>query len=243
MWNESLINELNLLLKETRDYENLVNQLAEINEDIESVKVSKNLPLEEFDKEYLPKYVRDKIGEAPKDFAWINPVKLIKPIADKKNKTLKKYSDNKKEATAQYYVEFAEQRNEIQQKSEMDFNKKISLLETVEKELSLKAEKLNNQIRCKGILPQRFLKSYYIKKMIKYLGEWRAESIKEAIAILCIEEDINQRFQEIDLRLTSLEKNINNFNNSIREEIKTKFDDINSSLNDMNDRLYDLKSD
>lgn len=110
-------------------------------------------------------------------------------------------------------------------------------------ELHLKIENLKEQISNKRLLPQKFISSNSVKKIITYLEEWRADNIKEAIAILCFEEELKQYAQEIDSKLVKLEKDIHNFNKLTKEEIEIKFDDINSSLKDLNDRLYDLKSD
>ena len=84
MKNENLISELELFLKVIEDYENATDRQKEINNDIEALNISKNSLLEAFDKEYLSKYIKDKIGDGPKDFALYNPMKLIKPLADKK---------------------------------------------------------------------------------------------------------------------------------------------------------------
>ncbi|HHF7010919.1 TPA: hypothetical protein ACPQWW_000996 [Streptococcus mutans] len=243
MKNENLISELELFLKVIEDYENVTDRQKEINNDIEALNISKNSLLEAFDKEYLSKYIKDKIGDGPKDFALYNPMKLIKPLADKKSTELQKYNENKRKVIKQYYIDFADQRSKIEQEEQIDFNQKLSVLNAEDNELHLKIENLKEQISNKRLLPQKFISSNSVKKIITYLEEWRADNIKEAIAILCFEEELKQYAQEIDSKLVKLEKDIHNFNKLTKEEIEVKFDDINSSLKDLNDRLYDLKSD
>ncbi|ESS19515.1 hypothetical protein PHG01_00038 [Streptococcus mutans PKUSS-HG01] len=237
MRNENLISELDLFLRVIEDYENATNRQKEINNDIEALNISKNSLLEAFDEEYLPKYIKDKIGDSPKDFALYNPMKLIKPLANKKSDKFQRYYENQEKAIKQYYMDFANERSKIEQEAQIDYNQKLSVLNAEGNELDLKIENLKNQINGKKLLPQKFISSDSIRKIITYLEEWRADNIKEAIVILCFEEELKQHAQEIDSKLMKLEKDIHNFNKSIKEEIEIKFDDINSSLNDLNDRL------
>lgn len=230
MRNESLINELSSLLRQIEDYEDAIHRQREIKSEIEVLNNSKNLPLERFDSEYLPKFIRNKIGDAPKNFAKLNPVKLIKPVADRKSKVLKQYADNKKRVTAQYYEEFSEQRDNIQQKSEAEFKQNLSLIKTETAELSEKIDDLRNKIQSTDLLPRKFLKSKNIKKMIKYLEEWRVNNITEAIATLCLEENIEQNFQKLSQRLSTFEDSIQSLNNLIRDEIKIELENINRSI-------------
>ncbi|EHJ52886.1 hypothetical protein [Streptococcus macacae] len=243
MKNENLISELELLLQVIRDYENAISRQKEINNAIEELNISKSSSLEAFDKEYLSKYIKDKIGDRPKDFALYNPMKFIKPFADKKSSELQKYNEAQKKVTKRYYIDFADQRSKIKQEAEIDFSQKLSVLNAEDNELHLKIENLKNQISGKKLLPQKFISSNSVKKIITYLEDWRADSIKEAIAILCFEEELKRHAQEIDLKLMKLEKDIYNFNESIREEIEIKFDDINLSLSNLNNELHSLKSD
>ena len=111
------------------------------------------------------------------------------------------------------------------------------------KAVQLEIEKLDKQISSKELLPKRFIKSNSIRRMIRYLKEWRADSIKEAIATLCFEEELKQSFQNIDSRLVRLETNVQNFDESIKEEIGIRFDAIESSLGDLNDKFDELKRD
>ena len=243
MKNEVLINELELFLELVGNYEFAINQLKKIDDDIELLHISKSAKLEAFDTGYLPRYIEDKIGERPKDFSYYSPLRFVKPLKVQKSKELKKYDENKKEATQQYYRDFAEQRSEIQRRAESDFSQKLSLLNKEKKAVQLEIEKLDKQISSKELLPKRFIKSNSIRRMIRYLKEWRADSIKEAIATLCFEEELKQSFQNIDSRLVRLETNVQNFDESIKEEIGIRFDAIESSLGDLNDKFDELKRD
>ena len=243
MRNEKIISELDSFLKLVENYEESIYRLNEVNGKIESLNISKDTPLNEFDNEYLPKYIKNKIGNRPKEFAKLDPRKLLKPFSEKKSNELEKFAEKEKEVTKQYYEEFAEQRNEIQREALADFEQKISVLNSKKNEVQSIIDNLENQINSSNLLPQRFKKSKYIKKIIKYLADWRADNVKEAISILCFDEELKYYVQQIDSKLMKLEEDIYNIDRSMKEEIRVKFANLESSISDLNDRLYDLKSD
>lgn len=68
MSNGDLIEKLDKLLQDVRQNESEVSQLIEIKQRIEQLEKSGKEKLKGFDEEYLPKYIKEHIGEKPKDF-------------------------------------------------------------------------------------------------------------------------------------------------------------------------------
>lgn len=96
MRNEKIISELESFLKLVENYEESIYRLNEVNGKIESLNISKNTPLNEFDNEYLPKYIKNKIGNRPKEFVKLDPRKLLKPFSKKRVTNLKSLLRKKK---------------------------------------------------------------------------------------------------------------------------------------------------
>lgn len=242
MKNELLINELSQLLEIVENYEQSMSRMDEIEDKIHLLYASKNNSLEKFDSEYLPKYILDQIGEAPKDFAQLNPIKLIKPFANKKRTELQQYYENKEEVTKQYYTDFAEQRAEIIEESQAVFNQNLLLFEREKNELDIKIEANWNQLNQKRILPERFVNSHSIKNVISYLEDYRADTLKEAISILCFEEKLQRYHQELSKNFKRLEKEFQTLSEVIIEKIEIETNEINLKLEDLSSQLDDLQN-
>lgn len=142
--------------------------------------------------------------------------RLVLKKRQKKLTEIEEYAKEEELAIEQYYKVFAEERAEILREenfSKIDF------------------------------LPEKYLNSAQLVRLISYLEDYRADNIKEAINILCSEEQLEIKFKQLNTRIENLEKSLDTLKVEISDNIDSSLDNIESSLSNLEDEMSQLRFD
>ena len=142
--------------------------------------------------------------------------RLVLKKRQKKLTEIEEYAKEEELAIEQYYKVFAEERAEILREenfSKIDF------------------------------LPEKYLNSAQLVRLISYLEDYRADNIKEAINILCSEEQLEIKFKQLNTRIENLEKSLDTLKVEISDNIDSSLDKIESSISNLEDEMSQLRFD
>ena len=92
-------------------------------------------------------------------------------------------------------------------------------------------------------LPEKYLNSAQLVRIISYLEDYRADNIKEAINILCSEEQLEIKFKQLNTRIENLEKSLDTLKVEISDNIDSSLDNIESSISNLEDEISQLRFD
>ncbi|RGR60162.1 hypothetical protein DWY30_07475 [Streptococcus salivarius] len=142
--------------------------------------------------------------------------RLVLKKRQKKLTEIEEYAKEEELAIEQYYKVFAEERAEILREenfSKIDF------------------------------LPEKYLNSAQLVRLISYLEDYRADNIKEAINILCSEEQLEIKFKQLNTRIEDLEKSLDNLRVEMSDNLSSSLDNIESSISNLEDEMSQLRFD
>ena len=243
MSNEDLIEKLDKLLQDVRQYESESSQLIEIKQRIEQLENSGKEKLKSFDEEYLPKYIKEHIGEKPKRFSQYNPKRLIKKFNNENIENIEKYEREEKVTVKQYYIEFSSKRSKIETTEQRKNEKELLGLKVLSSELTDHLNWAEEQFNRLEYFPKKYLKSNYLQKIIDYLKDFRADSLKEAINILCTEIEFQEKFNQIHIKLDNIEESLEDLQNHLTEDIETRLDQVESDISYLGSEINQLRDD
>ena len=92
-------------------------------------------------------------------------------------------------------------------------------------------------------LPEKYLNSTQLVRIISYLEDYGADNIKEAINILCSEEQLEIKFKQLNTRIENLEKSLDTLKVEISDNIDSSLDNIESSISNLEDEISQLRFD
>ena len=233
MSNGDLIEKLDKLLQDVRQNESEVSQLIEIKQRIEQLEKSGKEKLKGFDEEYLPKYIKEHIGEKPKRFSQYNPKRLIKKFNNENLENIEKYEREEKATVKQYYTEFSSKRSKIESTEQRKNEKELSGLRVLSSEL---------ENHLSGI-EEQFNRLDYFPKKIDYLKDFRADSLKEAINILCTEIEFQKEFKQLHTKLDNIEEMLEDLQDHLTENIETRLDKVESDISYLGSEINQLRND
>lgn len=243
MSNGDLIEKLDKLLQEVRQYESEALQLTETKQRIERLENSGKEKLKSFDEEYLPKYIKEHIGEKPKRFSQYNPKRLIKKFNNENLENIEKYEREEKATVKQYYTEFSSKRSKIETTEQRKNEKELSGLKVLSSALTDHLNCAEEQFNRLEYFPKKYLKSHYLQKIIDYLKDFRADSLKEAINILCTEIEFEEKFKQIHTELDNIEESLEDLQNHLTEDIETRLDQVESDISYLGSEIKQLRDD
>ncbi|KYP19812.1 MULTISPECIES: hypothetical protein [Streptococcus] len=233
MSDEKIVDELASLLRVVKEYEDDVLKIKNINSKIEEINSEKLNELKKFDEEYLNKYIRENLGEAPKPLKKINPKKLIKKYSEKNEKDIIDYNQNKEQVIKQYYNVFNSQRMEIEEQARQERLAILDQLNTEIKILDQKIEEIELELSKIDYIPEQLLKSDVISQLITYFELKRVDSIKEAINIFFYEFEMKKISEDFEERINSLEEKIDDYYDLISEQTDDNFNQIVEVVEDL----------
>lgn len=239
MSNGDLIKKLDKLLQDVRQYESEALQLTETKQRIERLENSGKEKLKSFDEEYLPKYIKGHIGEKPKRFSQYNPKRLIKKFNNENLENIEKYEREEKATVKQYYTEFSSKRSKIESTEQRKNEKELSGLRVLSSELENHLSGIEEQFNRLDYFPKKYLKSNYLQKIIDYLKDFRADSLKEAINILCTEIE----FKQLHTKLDNIEGMLEDLQDHLTENIETRLDQVESDISYLGSEINQLRND
>lgn len=239
MSNGDLIKKLDKLLQDVRQYESEALQLTETKQRIERLENSGKEKLKSFDEEYLPKYIKGHIGEKPKRFSQYNPKRLIKKFNNENLENIEKYEREEKATVKQYYTEFSSKRSKIESTEQRKNEKELSGLRVLSSELENHLSGIEEQFNRLDYFPKKYLKSNYLQKIIDYLKDFRADSLKEAINILCTEIE----FKQLHTKLDNIEEMLEDLQDHLTENIETRLDQVESDISYLGSEINQLRND
>lgn len=237
--NDDVIEQLDQLLRDVRQYESEASQLTEIKQRIELLENSSKEKLKSFDEEYLPNYIKEHIGEKPKRFSQYNPKRLIKKFNNENIENIERYEREEKAAVKQYYAEFSLKRSKIESTEQRKNEKELSGLRVLSSELANHLSVIEEQFDRLEYFPKKYLRSNYLQKIIDYLKDFRADSLKEAINILCTEIE----FKQLHTKLDNIEEMLEDLQDHLTENIETRLDQVESDISYLGSEINQLRND
>lgn len=237
--NDDVIEQLDQLLRDVRQYESEASQLTEIKQRIELLENSGKEKLKSFDEEYLPNYIKEHIGEKPKRFSQYNPKRLIKKFNNENIENIERYEREEKAAVKQYYAEFSLKRSKIESTEQRKNEKELSGLRVLSSELANHLSVIEEQFDRLEYFPKKYLRSNNLQKIIDYLKDFRADSLKEAINILCTEIE----FKQLHTKLDNIEEMLEDLQDHLTENIETRLDQVESDISYLGSEINQLRND
>lgn len=241
--NNILLGRLKDLLYDIENYESMVLNYAEVNKEIKSLENKGQEKLDSFDTQYLNKFIVESIGEVPKD-----PSKSIFTKFSTKKKQeyfteIEEYIKEEELAKEQYYKVFAEERAEILRKENEQFKEELLELNKTRSNLQEHLAEYEQHFSKVDFLPEKYLNSTQLVRIISYLEDYRADNIKEAINILCSEEQLEIKFKQLNTRIENLEKFLDNLRVEVSDNLNTGLHNVEVSISNLEDEMSQLRSD
>lgn len=241
--NNILLGRLKDLLYDIENYDSMVLNYAEVNKEIESLENKGQEKLDSFDARHLNNFIVESIGEAPKELSRLNPKRLIKNKRQENLTAIEEYAKEEELAIEQYYKVFAEERDEIlREENEQNKEELLKLNKTLLNLQEQLAEYEENFSKI-DFLPEKYLNSAQLVRIISYLEDYRADNIKEAINILCSEEQLEIKFKQLNTRIEDLEKSLDNLRVEVSDNLSSSLDNIESSISNLEDEMSQLRFD
>lgn len=241
--NNILLGRLKELLYDIENYDSLVLKYAEVNKEIESLENKGQEKLDSFDDYYLNKFIVESIGEAPKELSRFNLKRLSKNKRQENLTEIEEYAKKEELAKEQYYKDFAEERAEILRKENEQIKEELLELNKTRSNLQEHLAEYEQNFSKVDFLPEKYLNSAQLVRIISYLEDYRADNIKEAINILCSEEQLEIKFKQLNTRIENLEKSLDTLKVEISDNIDSSLDNIESSISNLEDEISQLRFD
>lgn len=234
--NNILLGRLKDLLYDIENYDSMVLNYAEVNEKIETLENQGQEKLDSFDAKYLNNFIVESIGEAPKELSRLSYKKIFKKKRQEKLTEIEEYAKEEELAKEQYYKVFAEERAEILRKENEQFKEEWLELNKTRSNLQEQLAEYEENFSKIDFLPEKYLNSAQLVRIISNLEDYRADNIKEAINIMCSEEQLEIKFKQLNTRIENLEKSL--------DTLKVKIsDNIESSISNLEDEMSQLRFD
>lgn len=241
--NNILLGRLKDLLYDIENYDSMVLNYSKVNEEIESLENRGQEELDSFDAKYLNNFIVESIGEAPKELSRLSYKKIFKKKRQENLTEIEEYAKEEELAKEQYYKVFAEERAEILRKENEQFKEEWLELNKTRSNLQKYLAEYEEDFSKIDFLPEKYLNSAQLVRIISYLEDYRADNIKEAINILCSEEQLEIKFKQLNTRIEDLEKSLNNLKVKISDNIDSSLDNIESSISNLEDEMSQLRFD
>lgn len=241
--NNTLLGRLKDLLYDIENYDSMVLNYAEVNEKIETLENQGQEKLDSFDAKYLNNFIVESIGEAPKELSRFSYKRLSKNKRQENLTEIEEYAKEEELAKEQYYKVFAEERDEILRKENEQFKEELLELNKTRSNLQEHLAEYEQHFSKVDFLPEKYLNSTQLVRIISYLEDYRADNIKEAINILCSEEQLEIKFKQLNTRIENLEKSLDTLKVKISDNIDSSLDNIESSISNLEDEMSQLRFD
>ena len=241
--NNILLGRLKDLLYDIENYDSMVLNYAEVNEKIETLENQGQEKLDSFDAKYLNNFIVESIGEAPKELSRLSYKKIFKKKRQENLTEIEEYAKEEELAKEQYYKVFAEERAEILRKENEQFKEEWLELNKTRSNLQEHLTEYEQHFSKVDFLPEKYLNSTQLVRIISYLEDYRADNIKEAINILCSEEQLEIKFKQLNTRIENLEKSLDTLKVEISDNIDSSLDKIESSISNLEDEISQLRFD
>lgn len=241
--NNILLGRLKELLYDIENYDSMVLNYAEVNEKIETLENQGQEKLDSFDAKYLNNFIVESIGEAPKGLSRLSYKRLSKNKRQENLTEIEEYAKEEELAKEQYYKVFAEERAEILRKENEQFKEEWLELNKTRSNLQEQLAEYEENFSKIDFLPEKYLNSAQLVRIISYLEDYRADNIKEAINIMCSEEQLEIKFKQLNTRIENLEKSLDTLKVKISDNIDSSLDNIESSISNLEDEMSQLRFD
>ena len=241
--NNILLGRLKDLLYDIENYDSMVLNYAEVNEKIETLENQGQEKLDSFDAKYLNNFIVESIGEAPKELSRLSYKKIFKKKRQEKLTEIEEYAKEEELAKEQYYKVFAEERDEILRKENEQFKEELLELNKTRSNLQEHLAEYEQHFSKVDFLPEKYLNSTQLVRIISYLEDYRADNIKEAINILCSEEQLEIKFKQLNTRIEDLEKSLDNLRVEVSDNLNTGLYNVEVSISNLEDEMSQLRSD
>lgn len=241
--NNILLGRLKDLLYDIENYDSMVLNYAEVNEKIETLENQGQEKLDSFDAKYLNNFIVESIGEAPKELSRLSYKKIFKKKRQEKLTEIEEYAKEEELAKEQYYKVFAEERAEILRKENEQFKEEWLELNKTRSNLQEQLAEYEENFSKIDFLPEKYLNSAQLVRIISNLEDYRADNIKEAINIMCSEEQLEIKFKQLNTRIENLEKSLDTLKVKISDNIDSSLDNIESSISNLEDEMSQLRFD
>lgn len=241
--NNILLGRLKELLYDIENYDSMVLNYSKVNEEIESLENRGQEELDSFDARHLNNFIVESIGEAPKELSRLNPKRLIKNKRQENLTAIEEYAKKEELATEQYYKVFAEERAEILREENEQNEEELLELNKTRSNLQEQIAEYEENFSKIDFLPEKYLNSAQLVRIISYLEDYRADNIKEAINILCSEEQLEIKFKQLNTRIEDLEKSLDNLRVEVSDNLSSSLDNIESSISNLEDEMSQLRFD
>ena len=241
--NNILLGRLKDLLYDIENYDSMVLNYAEVNEKIETLENQGQEKLDSFDEKYLNNFIVESIGEAPKELSRRIPKKFFKKKRQEKLTKIEEYAKEEELAKEQYYKVFAEERDEILRVENEQNKEELLKLNKTRSNLQEQLAEYEENFSKIDFLPEKYLNSAQLVRIISNLEDYRADNIKEAINIMCSEEQLEIKFKQLNTRIENLEKSLDTLKVKISDNIDSSLDNIESSISNLEDEMSQLRFD
>ena len=241
--NNILLGRLKELLYDIENYDSMVLNYAEVNEKIETLENQGQEKLDSFDAKYLNNFIVESIGEAPKELSRLIPKKIFKNKRQEKITEIEEYAKKEELAKEHYYKVFAEERDEILREENEQNKEELLKLNKTRSNLQKQLAEYEENFSKIDFLPEKYLNSAQLVRIISYLEDYRADNIKEAINIMCSEEQLEIKFKQLNTRIENLEKSLDTLKVEISDNIDSSLDNIESSISNLEDEISQLRFD
>ena len=241
--NNILLGRLKELLYDIENYDSMALNYAEVNEKIETLENPGQEKLDSFDAKYLNNFIVESIGEAPKELSRFSYKRLSKNKRQENLTEIEEYAKEEELAKEQYYKVFAEERDEILRKENEQFKEELLELNKTRSNLQEHLAEYEQHFSKVDFLPEKYLNSTQLVRIISYLEDYRADNIKEAINILCTEEQLEIKFKQLNTRIEDLEKSLDNLRVEVSDNLNTGLYNVEVSISNLEDEMSQLRSD
>ena len=241
--NNILLGRLKELLYDIENYDSMVLKYAEVNKKIESLENKGQEKLDSFDDHYLNKFIVESIGKAPKELSRFNLKRLSKNKRQENLTEIEEYAKKEELAKEQYYKDFAEERAEILRKENEQIKEELLELNKTRSNLQEHLAEYEQHFSKVDFLPEKYLNSAQLVRIISYLEDYRADNIKEAINILCSEEQLEIKFKQLNTRIEDLEKSLDNLRVEVSDNLNAGLYNVEVSISNLEDEMSQLRSD
>ena len=241
--NNILLGRLKELLYDIENYDSMVLNYAEVNEKIETLENQGQEKLDSFDAKYLNNFIVESIGEAPKELSRLIPKKIFKNKRQEKITEIEEYAKKEELAKEHYYKVFAEERAEILREENEQNKEELLELNKTRSNLQEQLAEYEENFSKIDFLPEKYLISAQLVRIISYLEDYRADNIKEAINILCSEDNLEIKFKKLNSRIEDLEKSLDNLRVEVSDNLSSSLDNIESSISNLEDEISQLRFD
>lgn len=168
---------------------------------------------------------------------------MIKKFNNENLENIEKYEREEKATVKQYYTEFSSKRSKIESTEQRKNEKELSGLRVLSSELENHLSGIEEQFNRLDYFPKKYLTSNYLQKIIDYLKDFRADSLKDAINILCTEIEFQKEFKQLHTKLDNIEEMLEDLQDHLTENIETRLDQVESDISYLGSEINQLRND